>query len=166
MVDPCPDYSLGSRPELCLSGPAEAPHKGPAFGRAGLRLAICGLLAFCAPACEKGSKGGEGVSTSSTAGGSHDSNHDSHDHGSHGDHDHGSGVGTLPNGGNNTGFDPMGVGSAPPAPGPRDCSKLVSTGIKEGDVAPDVTVQNSLGQEVRLHDYCNHTVLLLCGVMS
>ena len=37
---------------------------------------------------------------------------------------------------------------------------LVSTGMGEGDVIHDVTLLDQYGEEVRLHDFCNHTILI------
>lgn len=102
--------------------------------------------------------------------GSHGS-HGSHgDHGTHGSHGDASGdaTGSAQGPGDQTQeeFDPMVPGSAPPDPGPRDCNALVPTGIEVGDVAPNFTLLDGHGKEVRLHDYCNHVVFLISGTMS
>lgn len=47
----------------------------------------------------------------------------------------------------------------------KQCSALVSTGTKEGQVAPNVTLTDADGNSVNLHDYCDKTVLLIAGTM-
>jgi len=37
---------------------------------------------------------------------------------------------------------------------------LVPTGMSEGDVINDVGLLDQYGEEIRLHDFCNHTVLI------
>ena len=37
---------------------------------------------------------------------------------------------------------------------------LVATGMNEGDVINDVKLLDQFGEEIRLHDFCNHTVLI------
>ena len=37
---------------------------------------------------------------------------------------------------------------------------LVSTGMAEGDVINDVTLLDQYGEELRIHDLCDHTVLI------
>ena len=37
---------------------------------------------------------------------------------------------------------------------------LVATGMSEGDVINDVKLLDQYGEEIRLHDFCNHTVLI------
>lgn len=44
-----------------------------------------------------------------------------------------------------------------------DCSKLESTGLDKGDVAPNLVLENGEGRQVRLHDYCNDTVILIAS---
>lgn len=44
-----------------------------------------------------------------------------------------------------------------------DCSKLSSTGLEIGDVAPDLVLKDGGGKNVHLHDYCNETVILIAS---
>ena len=37
---------------------------------------------------------------------------------------------------------------------------LESTGMAEGDVILDVTLLDQYGEDIRLHDFCNHTILI------
>lgn len=44
-----------------------------------------------------------------------------------------------------------------------DCSKLESTGLDIGDVAPNLVLEDGEGKKVSLHDYCNDTVILIAS---
>lgn len=44
-----------------------------------------------------------------------------------------------------------------------DCSKLSSTGLELGDVAPDLVLKDGAGNDVHLHDFCNDTVILIAS---
>lgn len=44
-----------------------------------------------------------------------------------------------------------------------DCSTLKSTGLKVGDVAPDLVLRDGQGRDVHLRDYCNDTVILIAS---
>lgn len=96
--------------------------------------------------------------------------HDTHNHDSHGHDTDASGLPTEGGSGaadsTGPGFVPELVGSAPPLPGPIDCSNLQSSGIEVGQVPPNFTLLNARGEEVRLHDYCNHVVYVISGTMS
>lgn len=46
---------------------------------------------------------------------------------------------------------------------PLDCSTLKSTGLKVGDVAPNLVLADGEGRKVRLHDYCNDSVILIAS---
>lgn len=124
-------------------------------------LAALGL-AFAISGCsETSNEAGTGGQLGTRASGGHDSHgHDSHGHHPHPDTGTSSSTGTQPE------FIPELVGSAPPDPGPRDCSALAPTGIEIGNVAPNFTLLNAFGKPVRLHDYCNHVVSLISGTMS
>jgi hypothetical protein len=37
---------------------------------------------------------------------------------------------------------------------------LEGTGMAEGDVIPDITLLDQYGEEVRIHDFCDHAVLI------
>jgi len=37
---------------------------------------------------------------------------------------------------------------------------LTPTGMNEGDVIHDVTLLDQYGEEIRLHDFCDHTILI------
>lgn len=133
-----------------------------------------GLGLAMLPACGDPQEG-PSISSSGAAGGSstdaHASHgHDTHDHGSHGHDTEAGGMPTDAGSGNadgtGPGFVPELVGSAPPQPGPIDCSNLASTGIEVGQVPPNFTLLNARGEEVRLHDYCNHVVYVISGTMS
>lgn len=50
-----------------------------------------------------------------------------------------------------------------PSEGPLDCSTIKATGIKEGDVAPNVSLKDASGRTVNLHDYCNDIVYVMAG---
>lgn len=44
-----------------------------------------------------------------------------------------------------------------------DCSKLASTGLDIGDVAPNLELEDGEGNKVQLHDYCNDNVILIAS---
>lgn len=50
-----------------------------------------------------------------------------------------------------------------PSEGSIDCATIKSTGIEEGDVAPNVTLLDAGGNKTSLHDYCNDYVLVVAG---
>lgn len=50
-----------------------------------------------------------------------------------------------------------------PSEGPIDCGSIKSTGIAEGDVAPNVTLTDAGGNKTSLHDFCNDYVLIVAG---
>lgn len=133
----------------------------------GLGLAIL-------PACSDGQEAPSISSSGSASGSSIDGHashgHDTHDHGSHGHDTHAGGMPTDAGSedADSTGpaFIPELVGSAPPQTGPIDCKNLESTGIEVGQVPPNFTLLNARGEDVRLHDYCNHVVYIISGTMS
>lgn len=131
--------------------------------RSFLRSAYFSLcLASLVTACSGDSEIKPGATASTGSDGEH-GHGDSHGHHPHPD------TGTFPDttgSGSEAEFIPELVGSAPPDPGPRDCSALSPTGIEVGDVAPSFTLLNAFGKPVRLHDYCNHVVSLISGTMS
>lgn len=160
MLPIIPSLWKGSHAEPPPTG-LNPPRRLSTFADRMLSLATWAAIGLGISACGDHSQGSEQEDTQEDPGSK--SSDDSHGHGSH---DHLTGSATSSEDTTDTGFNPSKVGIAPPEPGPRDCSTLMSTGIEEGDIAPDVIVQNAQGQNIRLHDYCNHTVLLLCGVMS
>lgn len=44
-----------------------------------------------------------------------------------------------------------------------DCSKLKSTGLKLGDVAPNLELVDGEGKTRQLHEFCNDTVILIAS---
>lgn len=55
------------------------------------------------------------------------------------------------------------TGNTKPKEGKIDCSKLKPTGIKVGNVAPNVSLKDAKGNTVNLHDYCNEIVYVMAG---
>lgn len=46
-----------------------------------------------------------------------------------------------------------------------NCAELQPTGVAPGQVAPGISLQDGSGKEVKLHSFCDKTVLLIASSM-
>ena len=46
-----------------------------------------------------------------------------------------------------------------------DCSNIVESGVKEGEVPPNLEITVHSGEKVELHQFCNQAVFLVNGAM-